>query len=68
MSEILNVENDKLETAISKGLAKLGTDLAADRVVVMEGEGQYAKNTYSWTLPGLASAQKEQQKIDVATL
>ena len=60
--------NDKLETAISKGLAKLGTDLAADRVVVMEGEGQYAKNTYSWTLPGLASAQKEQQKIDVATL
>ncbi|MGO2795826.1 MAG: GGDEF domain-containing protein [Lactobacillus delbrueckii] len=68
LSEILNVENDKLETAISKGLAKLGTDLAADRVVVMEGEGQYAKNTYSWTLPGLASAQKEQQKIDVATL
>ena len=37
LSEILNVENDKLETAISKGLAKLGTDLAADRVVVMEG-------------------------------
>lgn len=68
LSEILNVENDKLETAISKGLAKLGTDLAADRVVVMEGEGQYAKNTYSWTRPGLASAQKKQQKIDVATL
>lgn len=68
LSEILNVENDKLETAISKGLAKLGTDLAADRVVVMEGEGQYAKNTYSWTRPGLASVQKKQQKIDVATL
>lgn len=64
LSEILNVENDKPETAISKGLAKLGTDLAADRVAVMEGEGQYAKNTYSWTRPGLASA----QKIDVATL
>lgn len=68
LSEILNVENDKLETAISKGLAKLGTDLAADRVFVMEGEGQYAKNTYSWTRPGLASAQKKQQKIDVVTL
>lgn len=68
LSEILNVENDKLKTAISKGLAKLGTDLAADRVAVMEGEGQYAKNTYSWTRPGLASAQKKQQKIDVATL
>lgn len=64
LSEILNVENDKLKTAISKGLAKLGTDLAADRVAVMEGEGQYAKNTYSWTRPGLASV----QKIDVATL
>lgn len=64
LSEILNVENDKLKTAISKGLAKLGTDLAADRVFVMEGEGQYAKNTYSWTRPGLASV----QKIDVATL
>lgn len=68
LSEILNVENDKLKTAISKGLAKLGTDLAADRVAVMEGEGQYAKNTYSWTRPGLAAAQKKQQKIDVATL
>lgn len=68
LSEILNVENDKLETAISKGLAKLGTDLAADRVVVMEGEGQYAKNTYNWIRPGLASAQKKQQKIDVAKL
>lgn len=68
LSEILNVENDKLEIAISKGLAKLGTDLAADRVAVMEGEGQYAKNTYSWTRPGLASVQKKQQKIDVATL
>lgn len=68
LSEILNVENDKLKTAISKGLSKLGTDLAADRVAVMEGEGQYAKNTYSWTRPGLASAQKKQQKIDVATL
>lgn len=68
LSEILNVGNDKLKTAISKGLAKLGTDLAADRVAVMEGEGQYAKNTYSWTRPGLASAQKKQQKIDVATL
>lgn len=68
LSEILNVGNDKLKIAISKGLAKLGTDLAADRVAVMEGEGQYAKNTYSWTRPGLASAQKKQQKIDVATL
>lgn len=68
LSEILNVGNDKLKIAISKGLAKLGTDLAADRVAVMEGEGQYAKNTYSWTRPGLASAQKKQQKIDVARL
>lgn len=68
LSEILNVENDKLKTAISKGLTKLGTDLAADRVAVMEDDGQYAKNTYSWTRPGLASAQKKQQKIDVATL
>ncbi|MGM9905391.1 EAL domain-containing protein [Lactobacillus sp.] len=68
LSEILNVENDQMETAINKGLAKLGLDLGADRVVVMEGENDLVKNTYCWNRPGLKSAQKRQQQINLPDL
>ncbi len=43
ISEILNVEGNDFKQSIQKGLAKLGEDLQADRVSLMETSGNSAK-------------------------
>ncbi|GHV97932.1 hypothetical protein lacNasYZ03_00480 [Lactobacillus nasalidis] len=65
LSEILNVKNDRFDDAISQGLAKLGEDLQADRVSLLETRPGYIKNSYSWSRPGIPSVQDEQQKISI---
>lgn len=59
----MNVKNDEPAVAIGKGLAKLGEDLKADRVNVMEGEKHLVRNSFCWTRPGIVSAKDRQQKL-----
>lgn len=60
ISEILNVEGNDFKQSIQKGLAKLGEDLQADRVSLMETSGNSAKNAYSWHKVGLADVKDKQ--------
>lgn len=63
ISEILNVEGNDFKQSIQKGLAKLGEDLQADRVSLMETSGNSAKNAYSWHKVGLADVKDKQQHL-----
>ncbi|GHN12518.1 EAL domain-containing protein [Lactobacillus delbrueckii] len=66
LSEILNVKNTDFETAINQTLAKLGQDLEADRVTLMEIHGDVARSTHSWQRPGVAEFSAKQQAISLA--
>lgn len=63
LSEILNVKNTDFETAINQTLAKLGQDLEADRVTLMEINGDVARSIHSWQRPGVADFSSKQQAV-----